>query len=727
MDKDLVYFKQGIPAWQQMDKYSNNPWMLLSKNADIFSSSNSYKATAFSSPDSQASNIFEKDDRGRIVLKTNWDIIDTWDNNRRIINVYTAFEDNKLPVSYNYSIPSASSLAEFWNLRKLIVKYDKDDPREIVVFSDRTKFTYSFQDFNDVFSVDSLQNCTLVQEWNITKVKLDTTDTSTMWTIVLKSTWHWVHYWNLKIYRDTDVNYGNVIKVNNAFIKWYRIRYNAELDRMESATTSTNLTIEWDTTLYRDSWVAEINYVDSDSFEITIKVKYSTYANQTHEPIIITSPWSYKYFFEYLPLDENRIVKDIWEYYFTKWTHSASLLAFEWERVGTGSNLVTRYLLNEYMAYDFDADTTPVDCVVFDEKVYLICNKDWNWYIYPCDLSWGKGTPYIAYWVEFKSAIVLNYLIYLVWENRWVSTLFVYSWTELVHIIEGNKKADWLPDYIDNDEQYKFNGMIADWRWLLVLGTTDNRIFCYWQTFWGRWGSFIHSLASWQTLKEIRTIWKDLYIKYTESWVLKTIKYQNDTAIKNYNTDFEIVYPVIIGSHMIEKEVYDLYCSYILPSSDCSLEFWLAVNHYYFWTFRLPSKPTIAEWDEYFLSWATGTNVWLTFVEKDSANWEWYTFRLSKNLPVQNSYLTANMKLYKPVEWWSNIEVAYTEFNHFKKIGEITADKYKEWYDRFNNINTKNWFPRTHSLQLMVRGKWTVNYTPEVFWVNLVSNQRDRW
>ena len=68
-DKDLVYFKQGIPAWQQMDKYSNNPWMLLSKNVDIFSSSNSYKATAFSAATAQDSWIVDTDEKWRIILK----------------------------------------------------------------------------------------------------------------------------------------------------------------------------------------------------------------------------------------------------------------------------------------------------------------------------------------------------------------------------------------------------------------------------------------------------------------------------------------------------------------------------------------------------------------------------------------------------------------------------------------------------------------------------------
>ena len=99
-EKDLVYYKQWIPAGHQMDKYSANPWCLFSKNVDIFSSSNSYKATAFSTPSSQWSDIVDMDERWRIVLKSNWDVVDTANNNQVICNPYTNFDWVKMPVSY---------------------------------------------------------------------------------------------------------------------------------------------------------------------------------------------------------------------------------------------------------------------------------------------------------------------------------------------------------------------------------------------------------------------------------------------------------------------------------------------------------------------------------------------------------------------------------------------------------------------------------------------------
>ena len=144
-EKDLVYYKQWIPAWHQMDKYSANPWCLFSKNVDIFSSSNSYKATAFSTPSSQWSDIVDMDERWRIVLKSNWDVVDTWNNNEIIFNVIDSFDniDSWVKVDYKWPDSKTSSNWEnlvFWTPQKLLVKYNWDEWEEIVVFSDRIMF-----------------------------------------------------------------------------------------------------------------------------------------------------------------------------------------------------------------------------------------------------------------------------------------------------------------------------------------------------------------------------------------------------------------------------------------------------------------------------------------------------------------------------------------------------------------------------------------------------------
>ena len=95
-------------------------------------------------------------------------------------------------------------------------------------------------------------------------------------------------------------------------------------------------------------------------------------------------------------------------------------------------------------------------------------------------------------------------------------------------------------------------------------------------------------------------------------------------------------------------------------------------------------------------------------------------FQLVWDLPVQIN--TTNKISY---EWWSSL--TFTSFNHFRKLKTIKAQWYTEKFDRTVNINNMLQLPTTHSLQVMIKWYWTEKYTPEIFTVNLVSNQRNRW
>lgn len=196
-----------------------------------------------------------------------------------------------------------------------------------------------------------------------------------------------------------------------------------------------------------------------------------------------------------------------------------------------------------------------------------------------------------------------------------------------------------------------------------------------------------------------------------------SITYQDDTPIKNYNTEWNAVYPIVLWNHLLEKEESDLYVSYILPSSVCSLEFWGMANHYHFWTFTTADTPTLSATESYKLK-GTTWNYSLKYIE---TNWNQYTFRLEWDLPVQN---WNEMKI---TDSENNVVINYSDFNHFRKIGEITTTEYQEWEFRFHNLNNKLELPKSHSLQIMVKGKGTANYTPELFSVDLVANQRERW
>ena len=140
-------------------------------------------------------------------------------------------------------------------------------------------------------------------------------------------------------------------------------------------------------------------------------------------------------------------------------------------------------------------------------------------------------------------------------------------------------------------------------------------------------------------------------------------------------------------------------------------------NHYHFRTFTSEDDYTFSTTASYKMEWCTW-NYSLKFIEK---NGDQYTFRLEGDLPIQT---TNDMKI-TDSEWVELIN--YSDFNHFRKIWEITTTEYKEWEFRFHNLNNKLELPKSHSLQIMVRGKGNQNYTPELFALDLFANQRERW
>jgi hypothetical protein len=515
--------------------------------------------------------------------------------------------------------------------------------------------------------------------------------------------------------------------------------------------------------------------------------------------------WDYNEYYSYLPLRERKL-NDAWEYYWIKWASFQPLYAWEGSWTSIAREKILRYDFVGYMWWANDPSMDVIGMVSWNEQVYMIGNMKGNGYIIPCDLSWGRGTPYIAYGCEFKWVVNIDYLLYLVWEDRGISQLWVYNWQEMVAILWWNEEKD-SKNLTKREEQYRFDWKMVEYRDNLILSTEDGRIFEYWQTYGGKWWAFIHELPAWAVISNLKADSKDLVIDYkveslrptdpytpwlyppasepfyvtiysedgatsllplwywptqrttvwdiistygeslgfsylsTSIWwnkldtqtvinhettlyvVSDTISanyqaiYQDDTAIKNYNTEWGAEYPIVIWNHLLEKEESDLYVSYILPSADTSLEFWGMANHYHFRTFTSSDNYTFSTAASYKMKGCTW-NYELKFIEKNDNQ---YTFRLEWDLPIQT---TNDMKI-TDSEWVELIN--YSDFHHFRKIGEITTTEYQEWEFRFHNLNNKLELPKSHSLQIMVKGKGTANYTPELFALDLVANQRDRW
>ena len=828
---NLNYYSAWLPAGQQTDRYSSQPWCLRSKNLDIFSSSKSVKATAWSEPTTADSDVIKQD--WNLVLKTDWKVYTrSWGTDTLLVDPSVNFPVYK--VSYNWSNGTYAD-AQRWTPQDLVTKYEGDTLKSYVVYTDRASYTYS----SVKYVLDKkiwTTNLTATHDWERAmdyshtgfRYSQSASQNSSSITITIDDApfakipvWLFAHQNN-----NSDTN----ISIDYIRHKVYKYYYDAQLDWMTPASLITNEDISYTWTLtdwfYVDLpinptyWTRNVYEI---SFKYTKKEGASTFGwswdlcidyNLPNDPSENSSisAWDYNDYYSYLPVRERKLIS-VWDYGYSEsfWMKGTSFQPLykwvsSWRDVNGEKKTIYDFITD--MGWESDVSMDVIWMIIWNEQVYMIGNLDWDWYIIPCDLTWGRWTPYIAYGCEFKWVVNIDYLMYLVWEDRGVSQLWVYNGQELVGILWGTEEKD-TKNLINNIEQYKFDWKMIEYRDVLILSTLDNRIFAYWQTYGGKGWAFIHQLPwpitnisanskdlvvdfSYPTVRQVDTYsgdapygdadfgvkvyaenWSSILYNYnhiwhsTTAWAIltrlntytggnytwlsltldwhklasdyplawtsdnpvvvyivwdlvytkKVTSLQDDTPIRNYNTEWMAEYPIVLWDHLLEKEESDLFVSYILPSATSSLEFWGMANHYHFWTFTSSDTYTFSTTTSYKMKGCTGNYV-LKYIE---TNGNQYTFRLEWDLPVQT---TNDMKI-TDTEWTELI--TYSDFNHFRKIWEITTAEYQEWKFRFHNLNNKLELPKSYSLQIMVKGKGTVNYTPELFALDLVANQRDRW
>lgn len=731
---NLNYYSSWLPAWQQTDKYTSQPWCLKSKNLDIFSSSKSVKATAWSEPENtDESWVVLVDQTWDLILKSDWGVYDRSSWSEVLVKSGIATNFPSYDVSYNGE--RGTYTPALWGTEKqLLSKYENGNLKYFTIFTDRARYSYSSLEYkiNDEDEIYTTNWWTEHSSWGV----FSKSGTGTSTYIALKiSNLKWLSKAQLAISADNIGSYTEEwhITISSITFEKPRYYYDAETEDMQYKYSSSSVNLPFEQIDDSTGWyvyidIPLVSISDDYSYYIRINLKHTAWTDGTHtwsHGEILLNVLGYNDYYSYLWIEENRELVDIWEYYWEKWLSNQVLYAWSGEWTDDSNwQRVVRYNLEKYMAWANDVSMDVVAMIAWNEQIYMIGNMNWNWYIFPCDLSWGRWTPYIAFGCTFKGATNIDYLLYLVWEDRGVSTLWVFNQQELVPLVWGSQESQY-DDLVGVDEQYRFDWKIVNYRKNLILTTEDGRIFRYGQTYGGKGGTFIHDLPEDCEIKSLRAKDNDLIVRYaqtTTSWGVDTvtnyaITYQDDTPYKNYNTEWEAVYPIVLGNHLLEKEESDLYASYILPSFNTSLEFWGMANHYHFWTFTSEDDATLDPAESYKIAWATWDYA-LKFVERNENQ---YTFRLEGDLPIQT---TNEMKI---TDSEDTVVINYSDFNHFRKIWEITTDKYCEWEFRFHNLNNQLELPKSHSLQIMVKGKGTVNYTPELFALDLVANQRDRW
>jgi len=746
---NLNIMTSWIPAWQQTDKYSSQPWCLRSKNLDIFSSSKSVKWTAWTTPTQSGADVIYDD--GVLCLKTDGKV---YENDTLLVDPSTWFV--AYDVCYDWWRYGTYTPAERWTPTAMSVKYVWDNREAFTIFTETSSYTYNKKPYI-VPKTIALEH--LKYDWDDPTTffangymlhKIDTSTRNCRIAVTL-NTWQMGKF-KIAFYAEngsSDTNHIYLYSISKRVPHYY---YNAQTDSMTTALKNIGYTYynDWDIDIYTQPYL-----FDLDSFpSVSLTYQFDFRLQQPEgDPTPSTWTWNgdlymnilwwdgnvnnmtvngttyygdYYDYYTYLP-NRPRTLKETWEYQRMKGATFQPIYKRNWEWILSKWNYLTRYDYVQDMWWENDSSMDVIDMIVWNENVQMIGNQDWNGYIIPCYLTWWKGTPYIAYWCTFKGAMNIDYLLYLVGEDRGVSQLRVFNGQELAPLIWWNRKDG--EDFIDTDEQYKFNGMMVEYKWNLILATEDNRIFEYWQTYGGKGGSFILDVP-W-TITWIKVQWDDLIVFYsiTETvwWVETTYHYTTtyqDAETKKNFLDREAEYPIAIGNHLLEKEESDLFVSYKIPNKSCSLEFRWNANHYTFWTFKVENPWSMDYITNHFKINGTNGDYYLEYVEN---HWDEYTFKLVGDLPEQTNS-TSKTLLYYDEEWelW-NTWATYESYHHFRYIGEITADGYKEGEYRFHNLNNLLDLPKSHTLQIKVIGKWNNKGTPELFTVDLVANQRNRW
>lgn len=750
---NLNYYSAWLPAGQQTDRYSSQPWCLRSKNLDIFSSSKSVKATAWSQPTQWDADVIKQD--WKLLLKTdgkvyerttNWDVL--------VVDPSVNFPSYLISYTWRYW---PREYAQWGTVQDMVAKYEWDEWKSFVVYTDRSSFVYSKtmftweKSFIDRTWFNQPSATTYTDGYKFTKA--NTSDSNCRVRIYVNKAPLSKMLLKIKAEESTtpctiSLNSINVDERSNYY-------YDAQTDsiicrgliQLQPTWTGTItdwIMIELPTSDYGDDFYIQLSFNFSknwgsnyDRSDWKLYIDMNWWEEETNRVIVNWArvEWDSNYYYTYLPIRDRKLVS-IWDYaysqsYWMKGTSFQPLYKWTWSWIQIdGQNKIIYDFVTD-MWWETDVSMDIVGMMVWNEQVYMIGNMDWNWYIIPCDLSWWRWTPYIAYGCQFLWVTNIDYLMYLVGTDRGISQLWVYNGQELVSIIWWDRTNP-TNDIVDGDEQYKFDWKMVEYRWDLVLTTSDNRIFQYWQTYWGKGWTFIHEIP-W-TITELKVAWEDLTVKYsvTSGWATTTYitTYQDDTDVKYYNSEWEAVYPIVLWNHLLEKEESDLYVSYIIPSNLTKLEFWWCANHYHFWTFKMEAwTQAPAVWSTWEIDWVANIKPLfqqqLDNVEFIEANWDYFTFRIVWELPVLSGNETWRLKQKSIKD--GTVYMNYTEVHHFRKIWEITANWFEEWKFRFTNLNNKLELPKAHSLQIMVKGTGTSQFTPELFSLDLVANQRERW
>lgn len=706
--KPLNFYQQGAVAWLQQDKYSMAPWFIEGKNLDIFSSSQSVKASARGSEEVVSDEIVDTDERGRFSLRKDWSV---WDNERnRIIigNNYNNRAIKNVVYSYDRKRPISSGKP-----LKLLVSWGEEDWETIVVITTTLIHTKIRRWYSPKVKLKNISGCIVNPDGSISadgKSKQLTFEAD---------------------FEGTGFRRLNTVFIkkkvpDNAPLEWdleapevdnytYGLRYDRADDmlKLESHTKRSDfqvITSAWGDETYRHAELLDVNLAPWgwNSLKIKTRIKNGENSQKCNykiyvEPDELIDNWTI-----YIDEIASSNLKQLGDDIIIKGIRSSKIYNFL-----PDNTRFNKIEFGEVFSVGWDLWVRAQDVVVSDSQIYAFSNKgeDGIISVYP-KVAWEDGEHTTYPWMNFIEAVRKNNLIYIVAKNRGITGLYVYNGAELIPIISGSI-IDEDNDVLGYELQVPFT-RILEYGKFIVLWTRD-KVYFYGKNGEANALSNVLHLKSGDRIIKIDVVRDKLRVFYRSGDAVKKRTHSN-SSVKNYQKEFEIRFPIQIGAHMLEKELKELEVSYLLPSKDCVLEVWWGVGKYHFWSFWIEGA-SFNLWEKCTIKYTQGEYK-LIYEESNGA---WHTFILEGEVPSLQWFWK------KTLVRENGEELNYTEINHMRRIGEIRADRgYTEGVARFVNLHNQLQLPRGHIIQIMVKGYGTEHNTPELYSVNLISEQKQR-
>lgn len=714
--KPLNFYQQGAVAGMQQDQYSQAPWFVDSKNLDIFSSSQSVKATAWSVPELVDSNIVDIDHRGRFELHKNGKVRD------REIDDYIKDHDkfDNLKNIYKNLDDGSTSPMEFWVPKRIFVKYKGNDWQMITIITDRIIYNYYADFYYSKIKEGKSTNAKITITWSNLTVSPKNSDTTTIKVNVFLEA-HQFGRCKLRLYKDSSSGNIRLTKITQSK---QQLRYDFQTKSYISNVvipTEISLTNDNDLSQSNDAAFDVIfgNFISGSSGFGAFQLEFQTEQGFDGEVMIDAQIYES---FEYLyPNEQRLIIKDEENIYLAE---DNLYLKFGYTEDWKRSRWI--YHFTRIEEYFFGVDTKVVGCINKWEQTAIIANREYDGILYFMNdwgiwetAEWWIKVSYIYPGIEFISLLRKDELMYIVARHRWIVGLYV-RYAGTLKLLFSGENIKWeIWDSIIEKERFRFSGLMCLWREYFILNTDDNRVFAYGDNKGSNVITEIFSRADIKKITAIKTNKDQLQIEYLgQDNQQYLVGLQDDRILKNYQSDFSITFPKQIGSHLLEKEPKELEISYMLPNKNCSLEVRLNVNDYHFRTYEVEGEVQLTN-GSYKIDGTDG-EYQLKFIEKRENK---LTFVLEGELPHQTE--KKPLKLIK-ISWDWPEEIVAKSFDHFKHIGTIREEKFTHGKQRFIALTAEHNLPRARVLQVRVDWKTDWKNSPEIYSVHFTSDQVER-